>query len=79
MRVAFTEFVNSFLIANHASHQCYEQVAALFFCMPEFCQQVMCLLFRCLPHTTGVEDDKIRLLHTCFFPAKIVEQRLYTL
>ncbi len=76
MRIAFAQFVDGLLVADHAAHHGDQQIAAFRLGVFQQRELVMRLLLRRLAHAARIEYDEVGLLHTRLFPAHFVEERL---
>ncbi len=76
MWVAFTQLIDSFLVAYHTTHQGYQKVASFCFGVFEQGKLVMCLFLWCFTHATRIENHEIGLVHTRLFPSQFLKDCL---
>src|SRR5712692_9641342 len=76
MWIAFAQLVDGLLIANHAAHQCHQQITALRLGLFEQGKLVVRLLFWCLTHAARIEHHKICLIHVGLFPTHFIQHGL---
>ncbi len=79
MWIAFAQFVDSLLIADHTAHHSHKQVTALRLGMFQQSKLVMRLLFGRFTHATRIEDHEVGLIHTRLFPTHFIKHGLNAL
>ncbi len=76
MRVAFAQFVDGLLVADHAAHESDKQVAAFCLGMFQHGKLVVRLLFWRFTHAARIEYHEVSLIHARLLPAQFIEHGL---
>ena len=76
MWIAFTQFIDSLLVADHAAHQCHKEITALQLGVFKLCELVVRFFLRSFTHAARIQDHEVCLIHAGLFPAQFVQDGL---